>query len=556
MTRYANYGRLDDPMREDGDTAFVGLNSREEPSRLQPGQVSDAKNVRMEDGKATTRLGYTAEIDFGGYNLSTEARDLLTTEDGDYFSVDDSQVVPTFSASYFGGIGVSDRNQIMFVRSDDLLFWDGETYTEKPFETIYSFDPTLPISLDFILGANYETQEAISGENIEAVQYNNQLILFSGMGPVLTIALDFNLAQDVQKWNGSLDEAIIKDPNIPNGDFAVVSGNRLAVKTDQDTVSFSDIANESNFDVLNKFFIGSGDGDNISGLAPIPESALLVFKKRSVWAIAGLNNITSASVTQISKQTGCVSRHSIQAVGSSVFFLGDGGVYAMDVGLDASNAKGVLTRFALQDRPLSEPINDQILNENLRTAETTCRSIFFDNRYYLSFVDDNSSRVYIFNTILGAWESRDEYDFVIRDFVRAKLKTNSKERLFCITKEGQLFKLDDGFTDNGSDINWSLTTRAYDNKNLEIKNFRRGYVKMASLDATGTSQVSLNLTDPDNSYAVPVERPENEGYIRRFSIGRRGNSLSFTFSGQGRDAVKHCRAEFIENNHNLMKTYK
>jgi hypothetical protein len=556
MTRYANYGRLDDPMREDGDTAFVGLNSREEPSRLQPGQVTDAKNIRMEDGKAITRLGYTTEIDFGGYNLATEARDLLTTEDGDYFSVDDRQVAPTFSASYFGGIGVSDRNQIMLVRSDDLLFWDGETYTEKPFETIYSFDPTLPISLDFILGANYETQEAISGENIEAVQYNNQLILFSGMGPVLTIALDFNLAQDVQKWNGSLDEAIIKDPNIPNGDFAVVSGNRLAVKTDQDTVSFSDIANESNFDVLNKFFIGSGDGDNISGLAPIPESALLVFKKRSVWAIAGLNNITSASVTQISKQTGCVSRHSIQAVGSSVFFLGDGGVYAMDVGLDASNARGVLTRFALQDRPLSEPINDQILNENLRTAETTCRSMFFDNRYYLSFVDDTSSRVYIFNTILGAWESRDEYDFGIRDFVRAKLKTDSKERLFCITKTGELFKLDDGFTDNGSDINWSLTTRAYDNKNLEIKNFRRGYVKMESLDATGSSQVSLNLTDPDNSYAVPVERPENEGYIRRFSIGRRGNSLSFTFSGQGRDAVKHCRAEFIENNHNLMKTYK
>jgi len=556
MTRYANYGRLDDPMREDGDTAFVGLNSREEPSRLQPGQVSDAKNVRMEDGKATTRLGYTTEIDFGGYNLATEARDLLTTEDGDYFAVDDSQVVPTFSASYFGGIGLSDRNQIMLVRSDDLLFWDGETYTEKPFETLYTFDPILPINLDFILGQNTELEQAITGENVEAVQYNNQLILFSGMGPVLSVNLDFFLSQDVQKWNGNIDDAIEADPNIPNGDFAVVSGNRLAVKTDHDTVSFSDIANESNFDVLNKFFIGAGDGDNISGLAPIPESALLVFKKRSVWAIAGLNNITSAFVTQISKQTGCVSRHSIQTVGSSVFFLGDGGVYAMDVGLDASNAKGVLTRFALQDRPLSEPINDQILSENLRTAETTCRSMFFDNRYYLSFVDDTSSRVYIFNTILGAWESRDEYDFVIRDFVRAKLKTDSKERLFCITKEGQLFKLDDGFTDNGSDINWSLTTRAYDNKNLEIKNFRRGYVKMESLDATGTSQVSLNLTDPDNSYAVPVERPENEGYIRRFSIGRRGNSLSFTFSGQGRDAVKHCRAEFIENNHNLMKTYK
>ena len=480
----------------------------------------------------------------------------LTTESGDYFLIDEAQKsVPTYSASYFGGIGLSDRNQIMMVRSEDLVFWDGESYTEKPFETQYTFESKLPIRLDFILGINVETEQAISGENIEAVQFNNQLILLSGIGPVLSVDLDFFLAQDVQKWNGNLDDFIVADENIPNGDFAVVTGNRLAIKTDHDTVSFSDIANESNFDVLNKFYIGAGDGDNISGFAPIPESALLVFKKRSIWAIGGLNNIGFAFVTQVSKQTGCISRHSIQAVGSSVFFLGDGGVYAMDVGLDASNAKGVLTRFALQDAPLSEPINDQILSEDFQEAETSCRSIFYNNRYYISFVDGDSSRVYIFNTILGAWESRDEYDFAIKDFVRAKLKTDRNERLFCITGEGQLFKLDEGTKDGENEIDWSLTTRSYDNQNLEIKNFRRGYVRMESLDDTGTSQVSVNLTDPDNSHLVPVERPANSGYIRRFSIGKRGNALSYTFSGQGRDAIKHCRAEFIENNNNLMKTY-
>ena len=164
----------------------------------------------------------------------------------------------------------------------------------------------------------------------------------------------------------------------------------------------------------------------------------------------------------------------------------------------------MLTRFALQDAPLSEPINDQILSEDFQEAETSCRSIFYNNRYYISFVDGDSSRVYIFNTILGAWESRDEYDFAIKDFVRAKLKTDRNERLFCITGEGQLFKLDEGTKDGENEIDWSLTTRSYDNQNLEIKNFRRGYVRMESLDDTGTSQVSVNLTDPDNSHLVPV----------------------------------------------------
>ena len=130
----------------------------------------------------------------------------------------------------------------------------------------------------------------------------------------------------------------------------------------------------------------------------------------------------------------------------------------MDIGLDASNAKGVLTRFALQDQPLSEPINDQILAEDFQQAEASCRSIFYNNRYYLSFSSGTSSRVYIFNTILRAWESRDEYDFLIQDFVRAKLKTDRNERLFCVSPEGQLYKLDDGTKDGENEINWSLTT--------------------------------------------------------------------------------------------------
>ena len=45
-----------------------------------------------------------------------------------------------------------------------------------------------------------------------------------------------------------------------------------------DTISFSDIANESNFDVLNKFTFGPGDGDDIIGMSPIPEDSALVFK--------------------------------------------------------------------------------------------------------------------------------------------------------------------------------------------------------------------------------------------------------------------------------------
>jgi hypothetical protein len=64
MTRYRTYGKLDDPMREVGDTGFSALASRDEPTQLEAGVVSESKNIRLDDGKATTRLGYTTQIDF------------------------------------------------------------------------------------------------------------------------------------------------------------------------------------------------------------------------------------------------------------------------------------------------------------------------------------------------------------------------------------------------------------------------------------------------------------------------------------------------------------
>jgi hypothetical protein len=554
MTRYRTYGKLDDRMREVGDTGFSALVSRIEPTQLEAGVVSESKNIRLDDGKATTRLGFTTRINFENYALATEANEAIMSEDGGYIYINEPTSNLFYSASYFGGIGIEDRNQIILVQDDKLLFFDGENHTEKEFETNYVYDPILPIFLNFILGENQSSEPFLTGEQVRVVQYNNHLILLSGKGPSLPIDLDFKLAQKVQKWNGEANTEFVADTNIPNGDFGVVIGNRLAIKTSHDQISFSDIANESNFDVLNKFVFAPGDGDDITGMAPIPENSALVFKRRSIWAISGLNLIESAFITQVSRQTGCVSMHSIQNVGSAVFFLGDGGVYAMDIGLDASNARGTLTRFDLRDQPLSKPINDQILAEDFTEAENSCRSIFFNNRYYLSFSAGDKSRVYIYNTLIRGWESRDEYNFGILDFVRAKMKTDTNEKLYAVSSTGKLFRMDDGDSDDGEPIPWSLHTRAYDNKNLEIKNFRRGYVKVESLDSTGTTELSIDLTDPDKTFTIPLTRPNNEGYIERFSIGKRGNSLQYKFSGTGRNAVKHLRAEFIESQNNQIST--
>jgi hypothetical protein len=140
--------------------------------------------------------------------------------------------------------------------------------------------------------------------------------------------------------------------------------------------------------------------------------------------------------------------------------------------------------------------------------------------------------------------------------VVARTTADSQAQLYVADRFGVLYKFDDGETDSGETINWELSTRSYDNDNLEIKNYRRGYIKSESLDSTGTTDLTVNLKEPDGSFAIPIERPEVESYIQRFSIGRRGNSLQYNFKGTGRSKLKHCRAEFIESNENLIQTYK
>jgi hypothetical protein len=125
MTRYRTYGKLDDPLREVGDTGFRALASRDEPTQLQAGVVSEAKNVRMDDGKVETRLGHTTQIDLTTGYLLDEIENILTAENGDRFNSESAQLSEVFSANYFSGIGIVDRNQILMVQEDKILFWDG-----------------------------------------------------------------------------------------------------------------------------------------------------------------------------------------------------------------------------------------------------------------------------------------------------------------------------------------------------------------------------------------------------------------------------------------------
>lgn len=530
-------------MREVGDALVRGIMSREDSALLPTGFVADAKNVRMDDGTATTRNGYVQKVSLGA---------------------------TTYSVNYFGGIGSDRSNNAALFQVKSMELWDGSGTSTVRFDEGFILAEGGATASDVISTESGNT--LIQGTDVfvslgtfnnsnDGILFANKEVMFKGLGEILPVSLSFHLGGPAQVWDGSWenDNAYFAiDPGIPETDYGIVVGDRLAIQSDKDEVAFSDLANPSNFDVLNKFTFGKGDGDDVVGMAPVPENAAIVFKRRSTWAISDLELLPNAAITQVSANIGCVSRHTIQNIGSAIFFLSDKGVYAFDVGVDASNTRGVLTQFDLRSEPLSKPINDQILAEDMDEAQTSARSVYFDNRYYLAFKNGTGTKIYIFNSEIEAWESRDEYDFLIKDFVRAAPIHETKERLYAATNDGKLILLEDGQLDGAAKVAWTLNTRHYGGDNLDVESFRRGSFAGETKESSVGLTVTLNARDPDStsSFTPSIPSTADENFLTRFSLRTRGQSLQYRFTGSGMMQLRGMRAELTDSSNNLTTKYE
>lgn len=524
-------------MREVGDALVRGIMSREDSALLPSGFVADAKNVRMNDGTAITRNGYVQKVSLG---------------------------VSVFSSHYFGGMGSGLDNNAALFETRAMALWDGSTTTSIRYdENLLLAENRNGILTEAGNSLIQEVAEVFTSlgsfpSSNEGLQFVNKEILFKGLGEILPVSLSFHLGGPAQTWGGDTADDFVVNNGIPETDYGIVVGDRMAIQSDKDEISFSDLVNPSNFDVLNKFTFGKGDGDDVVGMAPVPENAAIVFKKRSTWAISDLELLPNAAMTQVSGNIGCVSRHTIQNIGSAIFFLSDKGVYAFDVGVDASNTRGVLTQFDLRSEPLSKPINNQILAEDMVEARTSARSVYFNNRYYLAFKNGTGTKVYIFNSELQAWESRDEYSFLIKDFVRATPIGETKERLYAATNDGKLILLEQGLLEGAAKIAWTLDTRHYGGDNLDVESFRRGGFAGETKESSVSLTVTLNARDPDStsSFTPSIPSTADENFLTRFSLRTRGQSLQYQFAGTGMMQLRGMRAELTDDSNNLTTKYE
>ena len=256
------------------------------------------------------------------------------------------------------------------------------------------------------------TAEAIDGtETVDFLMANQYVVMLRGED------------ENPLYWDGSSTGFIAFPAPTASGSSAIQgSGHgvylngRLYLVRDRDDIRASDVLDITSYhETFQKFSVGKGDGDEIVRLLPFQEDNLLVFKKRSVHVLSGLNlpllvdssgdeqvNMSdNVRVDLVDGNNGLVGENAAIAWGEEVFYLSERGIIAL--------RRNEQAKLQAIDLPLSHPITKLIKRIHWTSASVACAGAF-DNYILISAPIDgktynNGTIVYdtIANGGTGAW---------------------------------------------------------------------------------------------------------------------------------------------------------
>ena len=510
--------------QKDGDIGFVGLNSRDNPSALPQGIVSQSQNFRLDRGVATVRKGLQRKT-IGALIGQT------------IYGV----------GTYINSTG---QEIIIAVVTDGLFSYNPQT-------------ETLSAKVNFPAGETITTQDGC-----DVVTATDHAYISRGW------------SKRPLKWDLATSVTVIPAAGVgaefPNCTGLLYYANRMIALgkfhletnplRNYDTISVSNFLDFNDWDALDAFTINNGSNDQVVGIAPWTLNEFLVFMRNSIFYVnVGSNRYLTGDalsndsyVKTLATDIGCSARKSIVQAGGGVFFLSDNGVYFLQPQPASAESMKLLT---MAD-PISAPIDDVIQRIN-RTYAHRAVATYWNNRYYLavpldSSVDNNAILVY--NFILKQWESVDTYPsgFDVFDFVIAK--RDNQRRMYIVDTDKGIFLSEQLNWDEYQDwavgdpnagkpvlpfyipttlealsfpanpINAILKTRRYSFNSIGDKRFSTAEVEMVA-DAGSQVQTTAEVFNPDITAVIDTFGAQfTEDSARRNGIRKIGTGIQLQFN--------------------------
>lgn len=297
-----------------------------------------------------------------------------------------------------------------------------------------------------------------------------------------------NGTDNVKSWDGTTF-ADLNATDAPKGKYICNDTIRVFIAnvgTNTDWVYFSKYLDETNWtdvDSSGFFQYYTPNGGEITGLF-LYQNMVIVFKKDSFAEIIMTgNNSNKYRLAPISSQVGTVSNRTIQEVGGILFFLSLTDVW-MFVG----------------GQPTPIGLNVKAVIDNINTSQyNKCWSATDGQRYYLGVVTGTNTEVdtlLVYDTKFKIWRVRS------KSIPSMRCAATIGNQWYTGDDSGQTFQMNAGTTENGSDIQWSVTSKTFTEG---VQEAEKEYFEMHVqyyLPTGSTASLSIATDDRSSTFAA------------------------------------------------------
>lgn len=610
--------------KKEGDTGFLAIDTRANPSSLKEGYLQDGRNIRLESTTLECRKGIKqvfssdrlaslldglpqgSKILASGLNVLKDGTEqfILVVEDGLFtYNANTNSLSNKFD---FGGrTCVEGKTQILqavnlvYILRGEAEFYRSGTSSFNSTNKIVTVQTqsshNLSIGDEVILESEHEEMKGafIVNEIITASIFNvinpsgvtsrnSHPALVSKARPPLLFD-GYNVSVTKQ---GTIDGSVDNKSTrccFPPSSVGFYFRNRIYLKYSRDEIAVSyylpNDAGDWEFDLtIQAFQINLGDEQEIVGFYPWTQDKVLVLKTNSIYELKVSDNTTSPEVVlsesyvrSLTNEIGCTAKRSIGNVSSSVFFLSQSGVYALEPQLD--------TNLLANSYPLSKSVQKYIDSIDVNLAYKSIGQVFA-GRYYLAvpLVLNGVSRVgvLVYNLNNKNWESCDTYPLGFNiDNIVVSIYGNKKRLFFVDNATGPYLaeELDvDQFGDtygarvlplwlsfwlralqfSEHKIDMFAKTRRYQFNTLQDKRFTAAEID-CFYGTEGALRIDVNSVNPDTTLKIDISTASfGEELTRKVPIRKKclGIELELT-SLQGRPSVFSAFVEATSSGRNL-----
>lgn len=371
------------------------------------------------------------------------------------------------------------------------------------------------------------------------------------------------------RWDGNtsagfvaVSQGTISAPYVymPPSNFGLIMQNRAILQYARNKAIVSEVlAVEQYNSIYGVFVFRSGEADYLIGFHPYQENECIVFNRRSVYLLGGLDGgVELMTKAELTRQVGCVSRRSIATCGAVVLFLSDNGVYKLEPGLELQ------LRGAAE--PLSAPIDNVMKTINTAAVQKSY-GIYFDNRYYLAIATNGATRnntMVIYNFLNQQWESKDTFPNGFYCDWMEVINDGVRDVLYLISLEGGVYAYEqlefDEFGAADQDpaeflIAGDLITRRMIFGDTDLKQFLRVSANV-TFDVNSGLTIDAITTNPDATKRVSTKTSVTaEDMTIRSLVNMRGYGIQFQFQNTaGRMTVSNYRANAYTSDRKTITT--